>query len=353
MRIIISSAGRRVYLVQWFQQALAELQLDGEVYVLDYDPGAAAAAAADGFRQMPAYTSPGYSETFWQTIEELQPSLFLSLNDYELTTLAGGLADQLRSRGVPVPTLDAASHQVAADKLEMYRVLSGLGIPTPPTVALSDAVGVFEMLERSAAVIIKDRWGSGSSGLRRLTREQAHSWLNTHGTQLIQDAPAELDTLVVQPDLGGTEYGLDIVTSVHGGMVEGVLARRKLAMRHGETSAAITVDNAAFQGVAAALNGALGIRGTVDVDCIMTEDGIPQVIDINPRFGGGYPFSHIAGADVPNFLLASMAGIRPKAGWNRYQLDYLGAKHEGIIGFDTAHDTKKPAPDQHVLRHAS
>lgn len=334
MRIIISSAGRRVYLVQWFQQALQASQHGGDVYVLDYDPGAAAAAAADGYRQMPAYTSPEYSETFWQAIDELQPDLFISLNDYELTALSEGLAEQLRSRGVAVPTLDAHSHRAVADKLEMSHVLSAAGIPTPKTVPLSDAVGVWEMLEQYPAVIVKDRWGSGSSGLRRLTRELAHRWLKSHAMDMIQDAPYQLDELVMQPDLGGAEHGMDIVTSVHGGPVEGLLARRKLAMRHGETSAAITVDSQPFQGLAAALNATLGIRGTVDVDFMMTEEGIPHVIDINPRFGGGYPFSHIAGADVPHFMVASTAGLVPKVGWNSYRHDYIGAKHEGIIGFD-------------------
>lgn len=343
MRIIISSAGRRVYLVRWFQEALANLDILGEVHVLDYDPGAAAAASADGYRQMPAYTSPDYAEAFWQAIDSIQPNLFISLNDYELTKLSEGLANQLRAGGVAVPALDTASHRAASDKLEMYRVLSDVGIPTPRTVPLSDAAGVFDLLETSPAVIIKDRWGSGSSGLRRLTREHAKRWVNAHGADLLEENPAELDTLVMQPDLGGTEYGVDIVTSVHGGTLEGLMARRKMAMRHGETSAAVTVDNTPFQGMAAALNGVLGVRGTVDIDCIISDDGIPQVIDINPRFGGGYPFSHIAGADVPNFLVASTAGIAPKAGWNTYQHDYLGAKHEGIIGFDQrSHQTQTP-----------
>ena len=336
MRVIISSAGRRVYLIQWFQQALAEAQLDGQVYVLDHAPEAAAAAAADGYRHMPRFTSPEYPRRLLEVVDELQPDLFISLNDYELTALSQGLSDQLASRGVVVPSLTAAAHRSVADKLAMSHALEAAGIPTPKTLPLSATAAVHRMLDTVPAVIIKDRWGSGSSGLRRCTAEAARRWMTGHYTSAVDDDAVGFDELIIQPDVGGTEHGLDIIAPVRGGPVAGVLARQKLGMRHGETSSAVTVDNAPFMGVAATLNAVLGIQGTIDVDVMLTDDGVAQVIDINPRFGGGYPFSHIAGADVPHFLLASTLGREPNPGWNTYRHGYIGAKHEGIIGFDTA-----------------
>lgn len=355
MRIIISSAGRRVYVVQWFQEALRQADLLGDVYVLDHDPDVASAAAADGYRRMPAFTDDDYSQRLLDVVDELQPDLFISLNDYELTVLSQGLSEQIRSRGALVPVLDSQSHRQVADKLAMSHALAEAGVPTPKTIPLSDAVGIYELLEGSSAVIIKDRWGSGSSGLRRFTRPQAQHWLNTRGAALVEEDPKQLDGLVLQPDLGGTEYGLDIITPVRGGPVEGILARRKLGMRHGETSAAVTVAAHPFQKIAAALNTTLGIRGTVDVDVLVTEDGAPHVIDINPRFGGGYPFSHIAGADVPHYFLASTLGVSPRSGWNSYQLDFVGAKHEGIIGFETSEKIETPTLEAEtaMLKHVS
>lgn len=335
MRIIISSAGRRVYVVRWFQRALQQAGIPGQVYVLDHDPVAATVAAADGHREMPPFTEQRYASYLLQVVEELRPDLFISLNDYELTVLSQGLADQIRARGVVIPVLDAEAHRIVADKLAMNQALERVGIPTPETVPVSDAKGVYNMLEASDAVIIKERWGSGSSGLRRFTRQQAHDWLNTYGTVMIEEAPQRLDNLIMQPDLNGIEYGLDIITVVRGGPVEGLLGRRKLSMRHGETSAAITVSSESFKGLAAALNATLGIQGTVDVDVIVAADGVPRVIDINPRFGGGYPFNHVAGADVPHFLMASTLQLQPKLGWDTYQHNFIGAKHEGIIGFES------------------
>ena len=69
MRIIISSAGRRVYLVDWFRQALAEAGLAGDVLVLENDRHAPAVAAADGFRPLPPYASEEYAEQLLRTVD--------------------------------------------------------------------------------------------------------------------------------------------------------------------------------------------------------------------------------------------------------------------------------------------
>ncbi|HEY4577823.1 MAG TPA: ATP-grasp domain-containing protein [Yaniella sp.] len=348
MRIIISSAGRRVYLVQWFRQALYEAGIQGDVIVLDYDPNAATAAAADDYRPVPAFTSPAYADALLELIDELQPDLFISLNDHELTALSEGLADKLRARGVVTPVLDQTAHRAVADKLVMSQVLQRAGISTPPAVLLSDVVAVYKMLAASSHIIVKDRWGSGSSGLRRFTADQAYRWVEGRYANASDEEALGFDAIIVQPDVGGQEFGLDVVTAVRGGPVEGVLARQKLGMRHGETSSAMTVKNTPFIGLAAALNAALGIRGSVDVDVMLTDDGVPYVIDVNPRFGGGYPFVHVAGADVPHFYLASTLGFTPRPDWDNYRVGHIGAKHEGIIAFETAEvSAAETAPAQH------
>lgn len=332
MRVVISSAGRRVYLVLWFHQALRQLQLSGDVYVLDHDPYAAAAVAADGYRHMPAFSSAEYPQRLAEVIDELAPDLFISLNDYELIALSQGLSEQIRSRGVVVPVLDAAAHRAVADKLEMSRVLRTAGIPTPTTVLLSDAPAVQRLIASSSALIVKDRWGSGSSGLRRFTRDEALRWVSSQRSLMHQKQASGLDELIMQPAVEGAEHGIDIVTPPQGGEVKGVLARRKLGMRNGETSCAISVDSEPFQETATAVATLLGTQGIVDVDVMLTSDGVPYVIDINPRFGGGYPFSHLAGANVPHFLVAEVLGLVPEPGWNAYTHGYVASKHEGIIG---------------------
>ena len=334
MRIIISSAGRRVYLVQWFKEALQAAGLDGDVIVLDHNQHAAAVAVADGYRYTPPFASDEYAPRVLKIVDELSPDLFISLNDHEITKLSEGLSSQLRARGVAVPMLDIKAQRAVADKFTMSTRLKAAGINTPVTHLLSDLTPVNQLIDVSDRIIVKDRWGSGSSGLRRFSRHEARAWLEDQYGNGSEMTRTQLDNIIVQPDVGGIEYGLDIITDVNGGSVQGVLARRKLGMRHGETSSAITVENTSFLDIADALNDVLGIRGSVDVDVLMDHHGTSHVIDINPRFGGGYPFSHVAGADVPSFYIASTLNQPPKNGWNQYRAGFVGAKHEGIVGFE-------------------
>ncbi|MGO1183385.1 MAG: ATP-grasp domain-containing protein [Micrococcaceae bacterium] len=342
MKIVIGSAGRRVYLVHWFQQAFATVGVPGEVIVFDHDPYAASVAAADGHRAVPAYLSPDYAPAMLQAVEELGPGLFITLNDHELTLLADGLADQLRDRGVVVPVLDREQQRIAADKLQTSVALEQAGISVPRTALLSDPDGVRSLLERGEHFIIKDRFGSASSGLIRLDRSELSSLL----TAAPQGISLEGAERVVQIAIAGEEYGVDIIAPLTGGPVQGLLGRKIVTMRNGESATAVTTDSTPFIELGQQVNALLGIRGLCSLDVIVDRHGIAHVIDINPRFSGGYPFSHLAGADVPQFMVASLAGRPLDPEWAHYRHGIVSAKHEGIISFG--------APDRqhHSLQHS-
>ena len=62
----------------------------------------------------------------------------------------------------------------------------------------------------------------------------------------------------------------------------------------------------------------------------LDEDGTASVIDINPRFGGGYPFVHLAGADVPRYYLQRALGLEADDAWRRCTPGVVSAKHESV-----------------------
>jgi carbamoyl-phosphate synthase large subunit len=82
----------------------------------------------------------------------------------------------------------------------------------------------------------------------------------------------------------------------------GFAAKKKLAMRAGETDKAITVAPASFEGIVAKIARALLHRGNLDCD-FLERDGKFYLLEFNPRFGGGYPFTHLAGANHIQMLI--------------------------------------------------
>ena len=112
--------------------------------------------------------------------------------------------------------------------------------------------------------------------------------------------------VLIQERLSGEEYGLDIVNDLNGRYIC-TFAKRKLKMRAGQTDRAVTVKDERLEKLGQLIGKNLGHVGILDCDLFASEQGC-RIIDLNPRIGGGYPFSHVAGANVPAALIAWMNG---------------------------------------------
>lgn len=106
-----------------------------------------------------------------------------------------------------------------------------------------------------------------------------------------------LTGFVYQEMLNGVEYGMDILNDFNGNYI-GSFARKKLSMRCGETDKAISVIDENFELIAKKIGESTKHIGSVDCDFFVSNDEI-YFLEINPRFGGGYPFSHEAGINIP------------------------------------------------------
>lgn len=333
--VVIGSAGRRLYLIDWFREAFASLGLNGKVVVTESDPSSAAASYGDVARRMPPYSDPTYADTLLELVDQQQPQLFVSVNDYELMQLHvhTDLAERLRQRGVLVPGVDRAWQRACADKLQMARLLEEIGVGTPRTVAGDDEEGIAALASGSEVLVVKHRLGSGSSGLAVIPAAGVRGAV----TAAVRSAPTEAAggptgaDVVVQPLAPGVEHGVDIVGDLRApGELVGVLARRKLRMRAGETDKAVTVAPDPFRRSAELIAAESGLTGLIDVDMFLDERGEVSVIDINPRFGGGYPFVHLAGADVPRYYVERAIGASVPVGWEFYERGIVSAKYESV-----------------------
>lgn len=333
MKIVVASAGRRAHYIPWFREALQSQKIPGEVIAMDYRATSPTVGLADRAVQTPAYNSSEYLTMMRQWFEAERPDLFLCMNDYEMQILSNGLAATLRDTGCTVAVLDSAAQDWVLDKYLMAKTLEEHAIPTPQTRLGSEVSDVVTACPSDMIFVVKHRFGSGSTGLHIVqTPDLEKAVADSAQTALGQDghkAPDGPAAVLIQEHLPGHEFGVDGVFSLDGqGELLGVLARRTEQMRAGDPDVATTVSGERFVPIMRQLGRLLRPIGPINADFRENAAGEPQIIDINPRMGGGYPYNHRAGADMPAALVRAVAGLEHLPELLEYELGVTTARHE-------------------------
>lgn len=335
VNLLIGSGGRRNYLVNWFREAMDEMGIRGTVSVIDATPHAPALADADRAAVVPPFSSGEYFPALESMCKDWNIGLAFSVNDYEATLWASHDRSPFADLGINLIAPSSVCQALVEDKAAYSGAFGSAQVLTPRTLIGTEAVDVGS-LPWDGDVIIKHRYGSGSVGL---TRAGSNDWLgelqrvaaaatDRFGSPVVSSAEG-LENVVVQQAIEGVEHGLDIVHDFDGNFVT-ALARRKMRMRSGETDQAKTVDVAPFLTLAQQVGAVTGHRGLIDTDVMVDSGGLLHVLDVNPRFGGGYPFSHVAGVRIPHAYLAWHLGEPSQEEWLRYQPGVVSAKTEDI-----------------------
>ena len=102
--------------------------------------------------------------------------------------------------------------------------------------------------------------------------------------------------------IDGQEYGLDIINDLEGNY-QSTIVKKKIAMRSGETDCAMTVNMKKLTQIGEKLSVVLNHVGNLDCDLFINNKEEIYVLEMNARFGGGYPFSHLAGVNLPKAII--------------------------------------------------
>lgn len=331
MNVLLTSAGRRNYLVSYFQDVLAG---QGHVFAADADPNAAALQVADKAFVAPKFNDEKYFEFLEDICRRHHVSLLLSLNDLELPLLARR-RERLQAIGVTVVVSRPELIDACLDKWSMFLMLSEAGIDTPLTFnTLSDALVALETGMLGFPVVVKPRWGTGSIAIERVNSRDELEWAYNLISRKLEDTiladVSRIDmerAVLIQEYVSGAEYGLDVINDLNGNYVA-TFVRRKLSMRAGETDKAVTVEFPELEALGGRLSELAKHVAIMDCDVLVTGDGRKSVLELNPRFGGGYPFSHVAGANIPAAIVAWVQGREADPAWFRVKPGVAAAKYD-------------------------
>lgn len=303
MNILFTCAGRRTYLLKYFKE---QLRNEGKIVATDMQLSAPALSAADYAVQVPAVYADDYVDTTLDICKRYDIKILLSLNDLELPILS-----QNRQRFEELGVILVVSSQdvidICFDKYKTAQYILSLGLETPQTyINYQEAVEALKAGRLQFPLVLKPRWGSGSIGIEFVEdMEELEIMYNLLRKKIkktiLGTASVGDEYILIQEKISGPEYGLDIMNDLKGNHVA-VSVKRKLSMRAGETDKAVTVDNAEIRQMGSIIGSNLHHIGNLDCD-ILEQNGHYYVLELNPRFGGGYPFSHEAGVNLPKAII--------------------------------------------------
>ena len=331
MNILFTCAGRRTYLLKYFKENMQE---GDKIVATDMQLSAPALQVADVKLQVPAVYAEDYIDKTLDICKEYSIDALISLNDLELPILAEQKA-RFEALGVKVIVSDPQVIDIAFDKFKTAQWIESIGLNAPKTyVTLASAKEALSKGEITFPLFMKPRWGSGSIGLESIAdMEELDVYYNLLMKKIkksiLATASVGNEYIMIQEKLGGNEFGLDVMNDLEGNNVA-VSVKQKLAMRAGETDKAITVDLPEVREMGAKIGRNLKHIGNLDVDIMQRANGDYCVLELNPRFGGGYPFSYEAGVNMPLAILKWLRGenvdtaiLQPTYGKSFAKNDYL------------------------------
>lgn len=284
--ILITSAGQRVKLTQIFMEAVRTLGLDSKVFTADLNPRMAPACyVSDKTFPVSPCTDPLYISQLLQLCIDNEVGIIIPTIDTELRVLSDN-KEMLREKGIFVIVPDAYFISICRDKRTTKEYMESIGIPMPRAVDVHHPV--FPMFA-------KPYDGSLSTNIHVIRSQE----------DLTSDILAD-PKLIFMEYIDKREFKEFTVDMYYGrdNRVKAIVPRERLKIRAGEINKGITRKNFIVDFLRQHMGHIPGVIGCLCLQLFYREsDNQVYGIEINPRFGGGYPLTYHAKANYPEYIL--------------------------------------------------
>ena len=286
MNILITSAGKRVSLVKAFQKELHLLVPTGKVIATDANPNySAACMIADSCFKVPFLSASNYLEVLLEKCIKNSIKLIIPTIDTELELLAAN-APLFLENGIQVVISSTNFISKCRDKRKIHEFFVRKGV---------EVAEEYEKNDLKFPLFIKPTDGSRSVDTFLIENKEDLTEYHFQNPKFM--------FLEYIDHSKNDEFTCDLYYDKRH-QLKCVVPRKRIEVRDGEINKGITKNNILVTYIKKRLQSIEGARGCITAQFFLdrTTDRV-VAIEINPRFGGGYPLSYLAGANFPKWLI--------------------------------------------------
>lgn len=312
MNVLISAAGRRVSLVKFFKKELLRIfKEEGKVFTTDLNPELSSACQlSDKSFKVGSFRDENYIDHLLTICEENGVNIIIPTLDTELLLLARN-RDEFEKIGVLIILSDEAIIAKCRNKHLTRELFSSFGIESPTSIDPNNP---------QFPLFVKPVDGSSSSDLHLIKNEEDFFEPLKNVKKYVHQAYMDPKTY--------DEYTVDMYYD-KGGFLKCLVPRLRITTRSGEINKGLTLDNEVVPFLKERMMHVDGFRGCITLQLFLSkEDKSIFGIEINPRFGGGYPLSYLAGANYIDYIIREYVLFDTIEFYDQWESNLLLLRHD-------------------------
>lgn len=289
-KILFTSVGRRVELIQAFRIAANKLDIKLQIWGADITDTAPALLFCDRTFKASRICNPNYIPELIELCKKNDIDVLIPTIDTDLLLFAEHKEDFAKI-GTRVMVSEEEKIKICRDKRLTAKYFSSVGLLSP------QPVDNYKLYDNGFPAFIKPKDGSSSIMAYKVENKEE---LEVYASQI--------PDYIVQPFIDGEEYTVDIFCDFDGNPIY-ITPRIRLAVRAGEVLKTKVVREESIINEMKRFLAEYRPCGAITVQLIKQKDtGKNYYIEINPRFGGGAPLSMKSGANSAEALLRLLDG---------------------------------------------
>jgi len=275
----------------------------------------------EGFHQIIKGDAVDYPEHLLDIAIRENIDIIVPLSDEEAYSLACA-RERFSSHDIDILVSPSKVLSTIQDKQKAYLLLDELGIRTPIRSKVEEpdqlvqVLNDFDFPEKS--VVVKPILGRGGRGMRLLCgSDKPPSWIGSgKREQRHIKLPRNLDDwfefgpLMVMPLLTEPVYDVDVF-AVEGELIHCLVRRRHNPAGIPLTGNDIVIDDEITE-YCRKITRAFKLDSLHDIDLMTDQNGIPTLLEVNPRPSGSITIAHSVGCRMLTFAIAHKLGLNYK-----------------------------------------